>query len=56
MNGVSERRTRTLKDMARSMISQSTLPKSLYGEALKTTAYILNRVPTKTTIKTPYEL
>src|SRR4051812_14874508 len=56
MNGVSERRNRTLKDMARSMISHSTLPESLWGEALKTTAYILNRVPIKTTVKTPYEL
>ena len=56
MNGVAERRNRTLKDMVRSMISHSTLPKSLWGEALKTTAYILNRVPTKAIAKTPYEL
>ena len=56
MNGVSERRNRTLKDMVRSMISHSTLPESLWGEALKTTTYILNRVPTKTVVKTPYEL
>jgi len=56
MNGVAERRNRTLKDMVRSMISHSTLPQSLWGEALKTAAYILNRVPTKATTKTPYEL
>ncbi|KAH9688238.1 Integrase catalytic domain-containing protein [Citrus sinensis] len=56
MNGVSERRNRTLKDMVRSMISHSTLPESLWGEALKTVAYILNRVPTKAAAKTPYEL
>ena len=56
MNGVSERRNRTLKDMVSSMISHSTLPESLWGEALKTTAYILNRVPTKAAAKTPYEL
>ena len=56
MNGVTERRNQTLKDMARSMIPHSTLPKSLQGEALKTTAYILNRVSTKATSKTPYEL
>lgn len=56
MNGVAERRNRTLKDMVRSMISHSTLPDSLWGEALKTAAYILNRVPTKATAKTPYEL
>ena len=56
MIGVSERRNWTLKDMVRSMISHSTLPESLWGEALKTTTYILNRVPTKAAAKTPYEL
>ena len=55
MNGVSERRNITLKDIVRSVISQSTLPEFLWG-ALKTIAYILNRVPTKAAIKTPYEL
>ena len=44
-----------LKDMVRSMICHSTLLESLWGEALKTASYILNRVPTKTTTKTPYE-
>ncbi|RVW73385.1 Retrovirus-related Pol polyprotein from transposon TNT 1-94 [Vitis vinifera] len=43
MNGVAERRNRTPKDMVRSMISHSTLPEKLWGEALKTAAYILNR-------------
>ena len=57
MNGVAERQNRTLKEMVRSMISHSTLPESLWGEALKTAAYILNRVPTKAiNNKTPYEL
>ena len=56
MNGVSERRNHTLKDMVRSMTCHSSLPESLWGEALKTAAYILNRVPTKATAKTPYEL
>ncbi|RVW20958.1 Retrovirus-related Pol polyprotein from transposon TNT 1-94 [Vitis vinifera] len=56
MNGVAERRNRTLKDMVRSMISHSTLLEKLWGEALKTAAYILNRVPTKAAAKTPYEL
>ena len=44
MNGVVERRNITVKDMVRSMISHSNLPISLWGEALKTAAYILNRV------------
>ena len=56
MNGVVERRNRTLKDMVRSMICHSNLPESLWGEALKTATYILNRVSTKTAAKTPYEL
>ena len=47
MNSVSDRRNNTLKDMIKSMISHSTLSESLWGEALKTSAYILNRVPTK---------
>ncbi|RVW97553.1 Retrovirus-related Pol polyprotein from transposon TNT 1-94 [Vitis vinifera] len=55
-NGVAERRNRTLKDMVRSMISHSTLPESLWGEAIKTAVYILNRVPSKAVAKTPYEL
>ena len=55
-NGVAERRNRTLKDMVRSMISHSSLPNSLWGEALKTAVYILNRVPSKAVNKTPYEL
>ncbi|KAJ9555126.1 hypothetical protein OSB04_009740 [Centaurea solstitialis] len=41
MNGVSERRNRTLLDM---------------GHALETAAHILNRAPTKSVEKTPYEL
>ena len=40
----------------RSMISHSSLPEFLLGEALKTTMYILNRVPSKAVTKTPYEL
>ena len=42
--------------MVRSMISYSTLPISLWIEALKTTIHILNRVPNKSVPKTLYEL
>ena len=55
-NGVAERRNRTLKDMVRSMMSNSNLPEYLWGEALKTALYILNRVPSKSIPKTPFEL
>ena len=56
MNGVAERRNRMHKDMVRSMISHSNLPELLWGEALKTAPYILNRVPNNAIAKTPYEL
>jgi transposase InsO family protein len=56
MNGVAERRNRTLMEMVRSMISHTSLPLNLWGEVLKTVAYILNRVPTKAVNKTTYEL
>ncbi|KAJ9541893.1 hypothetical protein OSB04_028399 [Centaurea solstitialis] len=56
MNGVSERRNRTLLDMVRTMMCHSTLPISFWGHALETAAHILNRAPTKSVEKTPYEL
>ncbi|GJY76735.1 retrotransposon protein, putative, ty1-copia subclass [Tanacetum coccineum] len=55
-NGVSERRNQTLLDMIRSMMSQTTLPKSFWDYALETAAVILNMVPTKKVDKTPYEI
>ena len=54
-NGVAERRNRTLMDMVRSMKSNKKLPQYLWIETLKTTVYILNRVPTKVVSKTPFE-
>ncbi|KAJ9544263.1 hypothetical protein OSB04_023970 [Centaurea solstitialis] len=56
MNGVLERRNRTLLDMVRSMMCRSTLPVLFWGHALETTVHILNRAPTKSVEKTPYEL
>jgi transposase InsO family protein len=55
MNGVVERRNRTLMEIVRSILSHTTLPLSLWGEALKAACYILNRVPMKAANKTPYE-
>ncbi|KAL9431820.1 hypothetical protein AB3S75_026925 [Citrus x aurantiifolia] len=55
-NGIAERRNRTLLDMVRCMLSNSTLPDIMWGEALRTAAYILNQVPSKSVPKTPYEL
>ncbi|TQE07144.1 hypothetical protein C1H46_007197 [Malus baccata] len=42
--------------MVRSLISRSKLPGFLWGEALRTSNYVLNRVPTKSVPKTPFEL
>ena len=55
-NGVSERRNRTLLDMVRSMMSQTSLPTSFWGYALETAAFIINRTPSKAIEKTPYEI
>jgi hypothetical protein len=55
-NGVAERRNRTLMEMVRSMLSNSSVPFSLWMEALKTAVYLLNRVPSKAVQKTPFEL
>ncbi|GJZ40355.1 putative RNA-directed DNA polymerase [Tanacetum coccineum] len=55
-NGVAERRNCTLIDMVRSMLANSNLPKFLWTGALKTVVHILNRVPSKSVPKTPYEI
>ena len=55
-NGVSERRNRTLMNMVKSMLSNSTLPIFLQMYALKVVKYLLNRIPSKAVPKTPFEL
>ncbi|KAK1663679.1 hypothetical protein QYE76_051838 [Lolium multiflorum] len=55
-NGVSERRNRTLLDMVHSMMSLTDLPLSFWSYALETTAFTLNRAPSKSVETTPYEL
>ena len=55
-NGIVKGRNHTLPDMVRCMLVSSSLPEFLWGEALKTAAYILNQVPSKFISKTPYEL
>jgi hypothetical protein len=53
---MSERRNRTLLDMVRSMISQTDPPLFFWGYALETAAFTLNRVPTKSVKRIPYEI
>nr|GEV59304.1 hypothetical protein [Tanacetum cinerariifolium] len=52
-NSVLERRNQTLLDMVRSMMSQTTLPKSFWDYALESATRILNMVPTKKDDVTP---
>ncbi|GJR41221.1 retrotransposon protein, putative, ty1-copia subclass [Tanacetum coccineum] len=55
-NRLSERRNQTLLDMVRSMMSQTTLPKSFWDYTIESVVRILNMVPTKKVDKTPYEV
>lgn len=55
LNGTAERLNRTLMDKARAMIFDSQLSKEMWGEAVLTSAYLLNRSPTSTTDTTPAE-
>ncbi|KAL0411314.1 UNVERIFIED_CONTAM: hypothetical protein Slati_3721100 [Sesamum latifolium] len=56
LNGVAERRNRTLLDMVRSMMSFTKLPPRFWGNALETAAKLLNIAPSKTVPQTPYEI
>ncbi|CAH9115649.1 unnamed protein product [Cuscuta europaea] len=55
-NGVAERKNRTLKDMMNAMLVSSGLPQNMWGEAVLSSNYLLNKVPRKKYDKTPYEL
>ena len=55
-NGVSERKNRTVMEMARSMLFEKKLPKTFWAEAVATSVYLLNRLATKAVSgKTPIE-
>ncbi|KAL0420261.1 UNVERIFIED_CONTAM: Retrovirus-related Pol polyprotein from transposon RE2 [Sesamum latifolium] len=56
LNGVAERRNRTLLDIVRSMMSFTELPPSFWGYALETAAKLLNIAPSKSVPQTPYEI
>ncbi|KAL0293467.1 UNVERIFIED_CONTAM: Retrovirus-related Pol polyprotein from transposon TNT 1-94 [Sesamum radiatum] len=55
LNGVAERRNRTLLDMVRSMMSFTELPPSFWGHALETAVKLLHISPSKSIPQTPYE-
>ena len=55
-NGVAERKNRTLKEMMNAFLISSGLPENLWGDAILTSNYILNKITKKGIDKTPYEL
>ncbi|XP_074579060.1 uncharacterized protein LOC141835562 [Curcuma longa] len=55
-NGVAERKNRTLKEMMNALLLSSGLPEYMWGEAVLTVNYLLNKVPRKKIEKSPYEL
>jgi len=54
-NGTAERQWRTLFEMARCLLIDSGLPKTLWSYALMTSAYVRNRCYNKRLSKTPFE-
>ena len=56
-NGVVERKNMSLEEQARTMLSESSLPKYFWADAVSTSCYVMNRVLiTPILNKTPYEL
>jgi len=56
-NGVVERKNRSLEELARTMLSESSLPKYFLADAVSTSCYVMNRVLIRSILKkTPYEL
>ena len=56
-NRVVERKNRTLQEMARTMIDETNIAKSLWAEAVNTTCYIQNRISIRPILdKNPYEM
>lgn len=55
-NGLAKRRNMILLDMTRSMLNENKFSHSLWGEAVSTASYVLNRCPTKKLKETiPFE-
>lgn len=55
-NGIAERKNRTLKEMVNAMLISSGLSQDMWGEAILTATYLLNKIPRKEKEETPYEL
>lgn len=55
LNGVAERKNRSLIEMVRCMLNEAKLPRQFWGEAVMTANYMQNRMETSRVNKTPYE-
>ncbi|TYK06658.1 ty1-copia retrotransposon protein [Cucumis melo var. makuwa] len=55
-NGIAERKNRTLKEMMNAMLLSFSLSDNMWGEAVLSACFFLNRIPHKRLDKTPYEL
>jgi hypothetical protein len=56
-NGVSVRENRHLLEMTRTLLFQNYVPKTFWSEAILTTVYLINRLPsTNLFFKSPYEI
>ena len=54
LNGVTDRKNRTLKEMMNAMLTSSGLPQNLWGKAILSANNILNRITPKRTNQTPF--
>ena len=55
-NGVAERKNRHLLECTRAQLFQQNVPKSYWGEAVLTSAYVINRIPSRVLgFKSPLE-
>ncbi|KAG7554412.1 Integrase catalytic core [Arabidopsis suecica] len=55
-NGVVERRNRTMMEMTRTIMKHMQIPNYLWGETIRHTTYLLNRIATRSLSEsTPYE-
>ena len=55
-NLIYERKNRSLKEMMNAILLSSGLPQNLWGEAILSANYVLNRIPHQKTNNTRYEL
>ncbi|GJU64634.1 zinc finger, CCHC-type containing protein [Tanacetum coccineum] len=54
-NGIAKGRNSTLKEMVTAMLISSGMSQDMWGEAILTATYLLNKIPRKEKEETPYE-